>query len=156
MGDGLVLEQGTHNQLLRDPDGPYSRLFTAQKLRDQRDIETKDSDSASGEAEAPKQKFGEDLVRKNTGHTLGSDIEGRIYPTSSENEQERGLFYLFMRMGKLNRAGWLKYVSGAIAASREFRLVLSDGDLTDRNSEWDGFSRIWDCLLPRSWCLLKS
>lgn len=155
MGDGLVLEQGTHNQLLRDPDGPYSRLFTAQKLRDQRDIKTKDSDSASGEAEAPKQKFGEDLVRKNTGQTLASDIERRMYH-GNENEQEHGLFYLFMRMGKLNRAGWLKYVFGAIAASREFRLISSSDDLTDRNSEWDGFSCFWDCLLPRSWCFLKS
>ncbi|CCA75810.1 probable Leptomycin B resistance protein pmd1 [Serendipita indica DSM 11827] len=35
MGDGQVLEQGTHAELLRDTEGPYAKLVAAQKLREQ-------------------------------------------------------------------------------------------------------------------------
>lgn len=34
MGDGLVLEQGTHSQLLENAEGPYARLVQAQKLKE--------------------------------------------------------------------------------------------------------------------------
>ena len=35
MGDGQVLEQGTHAELLRDTQGPYAKLVAAQKLKEQ-------------------------------------------------------------------------------------------------------------------------
>lgn len=121
MNDGLVLEHGTHSQLLRDPDGPYSCLVTAQKLRDRCDVENKDLDSASDDPKDIKQKVGEELVRKNTGHTLASDIEHRK-DHGGEKEQDHNLFYVFTRMGKLNRSGWLNYVFGVVAASSKFCL----------------------------------
>jgi ATP-binding cassette subfamily B (MDR/TAP) protein 1 len=34
MGDGALIESGTHDELLRDPDGAYARLVNAQKLRE--------------------------------------------------------------------------------------------------------------------------
>lgn len=37
MGGGVVLEKGTHSELLRDPDGAYSRLVQAQKLREEKE-----------------------------------------------------------------------------------------------------------------------
>jgi ATP-binding cassette, subfamily B (MDR/TAP), member 1 len=45
MGDGLVLEQGTHNDLLKNAEGPYARLVQAQKLKEmeQRDAEVVDT-----------------------------------------------------------------------------------------------------------------
>lgn len=120
MDDGLVLEHGTHSQLLRNPDGPYSRLVTAQKLRDRRDsdVETIEQAGASPDgAENRQEKFEDDLVHKTTGHTLASNMEQR--KDVSEKEPGHNLFYVFMRMGKLNRASWLNYGFGAIAASRE-------------------------------------
>jgi ATP-binding cassette subfamily B (MDR/TAP) protein 1 len=46
MGDGMVLEKGTHNQLLRDEDGPYAKLVQAQKLKERQRLE--DDTDASG------------------------------------------------------------------------------------------------------------
>jgi ATP-binding cassette subfamily B (MDR/TAP) protein 1 len=46
MGDGMVLEKGTHNQLLRDEDGPYAKLVQAQKLKERQHLE--DDTDASG------------------------------------------------------------------------------------------------------------
>ncbi|KIM26102.1 hypothetical protein M408DRAFT_25738, partial [Serendipita vermifera MAFF 305830] len=34
MGDGMVLEKGTHNQLLQNAEGPYAKLVQAQKLKE--------------------------------------------------------------------------------------------------------------------------
>ncbi|KAG8776067.1 GTPase-activating protein, partial [Serendipita sp. 398] len=45
MGDGMVLEQGTHAQLLQDPNGPYAKLVAAQRLRENQSGET-DEESA--------------------------------------------------------------------------------------------------------------
>ncbi|KAF8320496.1 P-loop containing nucleoside triphosphate hydrolase protein [Clavulina sp. PMI_390] len=39
IGDGLVVESGTHNELLQTADGPYSRLVSAQALREQQNRE---------------------------------------------------------------------------------------------------------------------
>jgi ATP-binding cassette subfamily B (MDR/TAP) protein 1 len=46
MGDGMVLEKGTHSQLLRDEDGPYAKLVQAQKLQERQRPE--DDADASG------------------------------------------------------------------------------------------------------------
>ena len=46
MGDGLVLESGTHNELLMNEEGPYARLVNAQKLREAREKAAKDNDSS--------------------------------------------------------------------------------------------------------------
>src|SRR6202044_1383441 len=48
MGDGLVLEQGTHDELLHKPDGHYSRLVQDQALREKQD-NINDSSSDIGE-----------------------------------------------------------------------------------------------------------
>ncbi|PVF95031.1 putative Leptomycin B resistance protein pmd1 [Serendipita vermifera] len=49
MGDGMVLEQGTHNELLQK-EGPYARLVQAQKLKEsqQREIDTSGANTPSG------------------------------------------------------------------------------------------------------------
>lgn len=38
MGDGALIESGTHDELLRDSDGAYARLVNAQKLRESHPI----------------------------------------------------------------------------------------------------------------------
>ena len=45
MGDGLVLEQGTHDELIR-ADGAYAKLVQAQKLRDHAEEQDLVSESA--------------------------------------------------------------------------------------------------------------
>jgi len=45
MGDGMVLEKGTHNQLLQDAEGPYAKLVQAQKLKERQHV---DDDDTSG------------------------------------------------------------------------------------------------------------
>jgi ATP-binding cassette subfamily B (MDR/TAP) protein 1 len=49
MGDGMVLEQGTHNELLAR-EGSYARLVQAQRLREQqqREIDTTEGNTPSG------------------------------------------------------------------------------------------------------------
>jgi len=121
MGDGLVLEQGTHNELLSHTDGPYSRLVTAQKLRDKREVDIDDSGSnANGidKAEDIETEVREvaPLERKNTTtRSLASKIieEKRNHAGEKKNYN---LLYLFMRMGQLNRAGWVNYAFGTLAA----------------------------------------
>jgi ATP-binding cassette subfamily B (MDR/TAP) protein 1 len=128
MGDGLVLEQGTHDELLRDENGPYSRLVTAQKLREEREIQLKDSDSitaTSVEIEDMEKKARNEipLGRKNsTTHSLASEIieQRQKAETGETKSNDHNLLYLFMRMGKINRAEWSSYVLGCIAACRTY------------------------------------
>ncbi|KAG1772443.1 P-loop containing nucleoside triphosphate hydrolase protein [Suillus occidentalis] len=75
MGDGLVLEQGTHNELLADENGPYARLVQAQKLRESREGQNAESSETAGEEDMEKAIL-EDvpLGRKQTNHSVTSDI----------------------------------------------------------------------------------
>lgn len=129
MGDGLVLEQGTHDELLSDENGAYFRLVAAQKLREAEDA--KDSDSGTAASHEDKENT-ENVVdmekaareeiplgRKNTGHSLASEIIEQRQKQGGDVEKgyhDYGLPYLFKRMGILNREGWVKYVLGSIFA----------------------------------------
>lgn len=132
MGNGLVIEQGTHSELLQDENGPYSRLVTAQKHREKREVELKDSDSdtaASGEAEDMEKKARNEipLGRQNSSHSLASEIIAQRQ-TVQGGEKKNGCYslpYLFMRMGKINRDGWKNYQIGIIAACRTYSFICS-------------------------------
>jgi ATP-binding cassette subfamily B (MDR/TAP) protein 1 len=122
MGDGLVLEQGTHNELLNDEKGAYARLVQAQKLRESQERSDGGSeDTAAQEAEDMKKAVREEipLGRKNTGqHSLASElIEKRLEEHKKDEAGEYGIIYLFKRIGRLHRAGWKKYFFGAICAT---------------------------------------
>lgn len=117
IGDGLVLEHGTHSQLLVNPDGPYSRLVAAQNLRNQSEIMTKKSENTSavsGEAEDI-QTAAEDIVCGNTTHTLEKDGEHRK-EYDHETGPEYNLLYMVKRISELNLASWPNYGCGIIAA----------------------------------------
>ncbi|KAL4246649.1 GTPase-activating protein [Abortiporus biennis] len=125
MGDGLVLESGTHDELLSDPNGPYSRLVQAQKLREARDqqaTEGDDSDTATDHDEKEdieKQAAEENpLARQHTGRSLASEIlEQRNKEKGDGKKVPYSMPYLFYRMGQINRASWKKYMFGAMFAS---------------------------------------
>ncbi|CAE6419809.1 unnamed protein product [Rhizoctonia solani] len=131
MGDGMVLEQGTHNELLLNPDGPYATLVEAQKLRDEETKEqaaqqsdSDNEDTTKGSVDPHSEKAGvpvedmEPLKRTATGNrSLASEIlsardkEGTRYGT-----KDHGFVYLFKRMGLINREAWRLYWLGCGAA----------------------------------------
>jgi ATP-binding cassette, subfamily B (MDR/TAP), member 1 len=128
MGDGLILERGTHSELLRDESSAYFRLVQAQKLRERREATALDLDASStgDDGENAKQDIEKTikeekptLPRKNTGRSLASElVEKKQRDLESGNkEHQHNLFYLFRRMGKINRDAWRYYAFGTLFAA---------------------------------------
>ncbi|TFK74865.1 multidrug resistance protein 1 [Pluteus cervinus] len=118
MGDGLVLESGTHDDLVAR-DGAYARLVHTQKLRegakgadgqDLGDDEPEDIEKAARD-EVP-------LGRRNSGTSLASEIleQRRKASADKAKEADYSLPYLFKRMGQINRPSWRNYLIGTIFA----------------------------------------
>ncbi|TFK23400.1 multidrug resistance protein 1 [Coprinopsis marcescibilis] len=114
MGDGLVLESGTHGELLA-ANGAYARLVHAQQLREAKAAKHSEKDSEEDE------KNGKDIAkeaadevplgRRNTNRSIASDIlEKRALEQAERGEQGAySLTYLFKRMGLLIRDQWRNY-----------------------------------------------
>ncbi|KAF6757399.1 multidrug resistance protein 1 [Ephemerocybe angulata] len=98
MGDGLVLESGTHNELL-SKEGAYSRLVQSQKLRETQEIVEVDSDSEDEaeekrETDIEKQAREEiPLGRQKTSRSLASEIleQKRLEKGEGEKEEDSRL-----------------------------------------------------------------
>jgi len=118
MGNGVVLESGTHDELL-SREGAYHRLVQAQKLRE-------GQDSAAGGSEASeKDDMGKaareevPLGRRNTGRSLASEIIDQKRQEAAEVEagkQEHTLWYIFKRMAPLIRDKRKAYLYGSFFA----------------------------------------
>lgn len=120
---GVVLESGTHSQLLADVNGPHSRLVQAQKLCEVRESRDDDSDTAASNEEDLDRKASEEipLGRSHTGRSLASEIlEQKRKEKEGEKPPNPTMGYLFYRMGKINRSSWPRYLFGAIATAREY------------------------------------
>lgn len=120
MGNGVVLEEGTHNELLQDENGPYSRLVIAQKLREKHDDLT-DTESVDKGVEDMEKKAREEVPsgRRDSAPSLASDIieQKRQEARDDDNDNDdHSLPYLFKRMSQLNRDGWSDYMFGFVAA----------------------------------------
>ncbi|TFK28078.1 multidrug resistance protein 1 [Coprinopsis marcescibilis] len=121
MGDGQVLESGTHNELLAS-EGAYARLVQAQKLREAQDAQAiEDTPEGSDTGETAIEKAAREEVplgRRNTGRSLASEIiEQRKQEQGDKKEQgDHSLPYLFKRMGLLVRDQWPKYALGTLGA----------------------------------------
>ncbi|EIW81035.1 ste6-like protein [Coniophora puteana RWD-64-598 SS2] len=127
MGEGLVLEQGTHDQLLANEGGAYSKLVQAQKLRESREQDAtttpEDEDTIPGSAVSKDmEKEAEQeipLGRQNTKQSLASEIvkqrneEKAMYDI---NEDDYSMPYLFKRIALLNKASLPRYAIGAFFA----------------------------------------
>jgi ATP-binding cassette subfamily B (MDR/TAP) protein 1 len=134
MGDGLVLENGTHDDLL-EADGAYTRLVQAQKLREvaKGSLDALSEDS-SDDGEMEKVAHEEiPLDRKNTLQSLGSEIlqRKRKDAESSESRDDFSLIYLFKRIAPLIRDQWSNYFFGAIAACSKY-FSTNSGAVTDK------------------------
>ena len=126
MGEGLVLESGTHNDLIQ-AGGAYARLVQSQKLREGRGGRESsgllDADNASEDsAHSIEKEISEEipLGRKNTGHSLASEVLEQKQQAKGENENEKDyeLPYLFKRMFLIVRDRWKNYFFGAMFACR--------------------------------------
>ncbi|KAK0187916.1 P-loop containing nucleoside triphosphate hydrolase protein [Armillaria mellea] len=124
MGDGLVVEQGTHQELLHKEGGAYARLVQAQRLRESDEVTAVTAgDDEDDEDDAPKdmEKAAREEVplgRRNTGQSLASQIlEQKKKEQKDAKEPDHSMYYLFKRMGKINRSQWRKYLLGTIFAT---------------------------------------
>ena len=120
MGEGAIIEQGTHLELLSNQSSAYSRLVEAQKLREKQGP-TDNESTASFEDMTELAEKEVPLGRRNTGHSLASEIlEKKQLAAAADQEQDYSLPYLFKRMGKINRDMWAKYLFGTIFATSAF------------------------------------
>ncbi len=124
MGDGLVVEHGTHQELLQREGGAYARLVQAQKLRESDRVATviadEDTEDEYDTSKAMEQVAREEVTlrRRYTDQSLTSQIsEQKKRDRDGGKEPEHSMYYLFKRMGKINRSQWEKYFFGTIFCS---------------------------------------
>ncbi|KIJ54732.1 hypothetical protein M422DRAFT_200639 [Sphaerobolus stellatus SS14] len=123
MGEGLVIEQGTHNELL-SKNGAYAQLVQAQKLREAREEEEVGGEEGSADAyakdDAAAQKEAADeipLGRKDTGsRSLASEIIDRKQAEKVEKKDDLSLYTLFFKLANINRDTWSNYLIGSCFA----------------------------------------
>ncbi|KAI0778611.1 multidrug resistance protein 1 [Trametes elegans] len=124
MGGGVVLESGTHAELLRNENGPYTRLVQAQKLREARDnaalaSSSGDTSSVDGAKDGDNEKRtlrsmdAPSLKREQSRHSvMGSQY---AYGTKKPvDEKDYSLTYILRRLASINSDSWKQYVVGTI------------------------------------------
>ena len=127
MGDGLVLESGTHDDLL-EADGAYAHLVQAQKLCEvaKGSVDAVSEDSLDGGEMSKVAREEIPLGRKNTLQSLASEILGqkRKAPELSEARDDVSLIYLFKRMAPLIRDQWSNYfLALAVSVSQQIQVL---------------------------------
>lgn len=138
MGDGELIEAGTHDELLSNPDGAYARLVNAQKLREQQPADEDEGNAApdatlgaitpGGPSASNEEKTASSLrdnasvkgsLTRGSGRSVASEVLSKRRRLDNDEQSEYGILYLFSRMGKINRDDKRIYIFGALAACRE-------------------------------------
>ncbi|KDQ06798.1 hypothetical protein BOTBODRAFT_140755 [Botryobasidium botryosum FD-172 SS1] len=126
MGDGRVLESGTHQELLKNPDGAYAHLVNTQRLRERNPASAHEDAELASPVSDEKVVVMEDepvptLERRQTttsGKSITSGVTDKLRADGSRvGEKEYGMFYLFKRMGAINRDTWKSYAFGSVFAT---------------------------------------
>ncbi|KAJ7622864.1 P-loop containing nucleoside triphosphate hydrolase protein [Mycena rosella] len=108
MGEGAVLEHGTHNELLGRAGSVYAQLVEAQKLRHGTELATS--------TVAPE----DSKIETRTASASCDSPEKHIVPASNKPKpaqpSELGLLEVFVKLARLNRESWRKYIVGAVFA----------------------------------------
>jgi ATP-binding cassette, subfamily B (MDR/TAP), member 1 len=126
MGEGSVLEKGTHHELLQNYEGAYARLVRDQKLDGMNHgegkfpsalstreptleaefVNSKDVISKEADADVEMKLMDEKSLKYvDTSNGVASDILRKRQPASkSEEDNDRGIFYIVVRMEKINQA----------------------------------------------------
>lgn len=115
MGEGVILESGTHHQLLRS-NGAYARLVAAQRLKESH---TEEDDSASSIEEDMEKAAREEVPRRRRNSSTRSLASEIIEKNRQQQQQRKGdynMYYLFKRIGSLNPEGYSAYFWGSCAA----------------------------------------
>ena len=133
MGNGLVLEAGTHESLVADPNGHYAKLVQAQKLREAEEKKAREEDDESADGtEAEKAEGGAlahkyskealdeiPLGRKESGRSLASELIEQKLKEKQAEEPDSNLFYIFRRFAVLQSNVWKTYAVGVVFATCE-------------------------------------
>jgi ATP-binding cassette subfamily B (MDR/TAP) protein 1 len=143
MGEGLVLERGTHAELLANENGAYFRLVTAQTLREGHE----DLDGViSSDEKGLDQPMSQDLDIKSTVRSIaGSDVVSQLKEKVGDQapEQDHGLFYLMGRIAGLHRKGLHRYLIGFFFAICKFVKHISSDVLIRFCRQWYCLSCFW-------------
>ena len=118
MGEGVVLESGTHHELLGRENGPYARLVAAQKLKEAHVEEDDSGSSTADEAEDAEEIAHEDILpmAHSSTRSLASELVKNKLQQQRQQKKDYGMLYLFRRIGSLNPPGYKEYILGSCAA----------------------------------------
>jgi len=128
MGEGIVLEHGTHDELLRNGESAYSLLVRAQNLRGGA-YATKESATDDNSVDQELQEGPDDkLIGRARKGTFSSDTYGHaVQETMKETKDSYSFLYLLKRMAKLNRGSKWSYAIGSFfsASKRQIFCILA-------------------------------
>ena len=125
MGEGLVLESGTHSDLIQG-GGVYASLVQSQKLREGRQRSENsgvlDTDASEESEHSIEKEIREEipLNRRNMAHSLASAVLKQKKEAMGENGKEKDydLIYLFKRMFLIVRDLWKSCFFATVFACR--------------------------------------
>jgi ATP-binding cassette subfamily B (MDR/TAP) protein 1 len=131
-----ILEVGTHDQLLENPDGAYSKLVSAQLFREEQEIEggeviaggvalmTREEAELAARDEKPagaelkcmgsEVSLASEILKQGKGHNVE---DSKLTEKSGPKETKHSFFYLFKRMGQLNSGEKWHYLIAFVTAA---------------------------------------